>query len=350
MSIIVRPALILIAWFALRSYGASVPPVPVILDTDIGTDFDDMMALTYMLSRPDLFDVRLVIVSTFNTTKRAQVAAKVLSTLGRYDVPLAVGEYTGEQPVPQYPWAADFDLKQFVAKGGQLSYGVGSLAKAMASGTPTSPIHVVEIAPATSVGSVLASAPTLAAGCRCFAMSGSVNVGYMNSSKIDAEYNVHEDITASQFMYNASWAVPLATAPLDTTIFEQWNGDVYAAFLAANDTAHPFVQVLLQAYQVWYDNGGKNAGALLPFSPSTGTSTMYDPQAAWSSVHFADLSPLVVRTIPLGVNASGFTVPLPNAKMVAAELSFQGSPTTSAGQIGNDILQSLVHPQDFRRF
>ena len=54
-------------------------PVPTILDTDIGTDYDDQMALTYILAKPSIFDLRLVVCSTYNTTARGQIVAKTLN-------------------------------------------------------------------------------------------------------------------------------------------------------------------------------------------------------------------------------------------------------------------------------
>lgn len=52
---------------------AACARIPVILDTDIGTDFDDTWALHYLLARSDLFDLKLVQTSTDNTTVRAMV-------------------------------------------------------------------------------------------------------------------------------------------------------------------------------------------------------------------------------------------------------------------------------------
>jgi inosine-uridine nucleoside N-ribohydrolase len=47
-------------------------PIPVILDTDIGTDIDDTWALAMLLRSPEL-DVRLVVSDTDNTDYRAAV-------------------------------------------------------------------------------------------------------------------------------------------------------------------------------------------------------------------------------------------------------------------------------------
>jgi purine nucleosidase len=184
--------------------------IPVVLDTDIGTDFDDCMALHYLLSAskpgdPDaIFDLRLVQVSTFNTTKRAQIVALILETLGRFDVGISVGEYGGEQHMPEYPIAADTDLTSFVAKGGRVSWGVGALLAEVHAASLQAPLYVIEIAPASSLGAVLATDPTLAANVVVSAMSGSVNAGYKNGS-VSKEYNVAIDIPASQIMYSPAF-------------------------------------------------------------------------------------------------------------------------------------------------
>lgn len=239
------------------------------------------------MSRPDLFSLQLIQASTFNTTKRGQIAANILQAVGRFDVPIGIGRYTGEQNVPQYAFAADYTLDDFAADGGTVYQGTAQMASIMATATPADPVFIIEIAPATSLGDVLSANPSLAANCITVAMSGSVYRGYGNASVPSAEYNVREDIRANQWMYNATWLQPLTTAPLDTTIFDQFYGPTYSMLLAANDSSHLHAQTLLTNYVAWYNGGGKSYYAILPFSPSTGTSTLYDLQAAWMTGYIA---------------------------------------------------------------
>jgi hypothetical protein len=318
------PPALIVAFVACVSSHA-VGPAPTILDTDIGTDFDDTFALVYILSRPDLFDLKLVQLSSFNTTKRAQVCAQILAALGRFDVPIGIGRYTGEQAMPQYAFASDYSLDDFVAAGGTISVGTDHLAALMAGSDPTAPTMLIEIAPAVSVGDVLASNASLSSACVMTAMSGSIYHGYGNSSSADAEYNVKTDIGASQLIYASNWVFPLLTAPLDTTVFAQFGssppgtgGAEYASLLAANTTDHPYVQTFLANYVAWYAGGGSRFGAMRPFSPSTGTSTMYDLQAAVMGGLYAQalakgsgspppFSDFVTQALPLFVDAGGFT-------------------------------------------
>jgi inosine-uridine nucleoside N-ribohydrolase len=353
---------------AFQSLPTSPPkPIRVILDTDIGDDFDDTWALLLLLSRPDVYDVQLVQTSTFNTTMRAQVAGLILDTLGRLDVPLAVGAYTGDKGMAQYSIAKDYSLDTFTAHGGNLTFGTGLMEALLLSGTPADPVYVVEIAPATSLGSVVAANPAAAANAVCTAMSGSIYKGYTNSSSPSAEYNVHEDVAASQAVYNATWLRPLATAPLDTTVFMQFFGGPYQTLLAANATGgNLYASTLMANYEAWYSGGGHGFSALYPFSPATGTSTLYDALAAYMTGFYAgwrgevggkgagagssDPTPppfpfLVTRALPVTVNGGGFTVVDPSApgvQTVFPTLGFPDGVGVDIDAIAADIVGSIV--------
>lgn len=52
------------------------------------------MAISYALSRNDIFDIKLILTATFNTTGRAQLVAKYLYTTNRTDVDIGIGIFT----------------------------------------------------------------------------------------------------------------------------------------------------------------------------------------------------------------------------------------------------------------
>lgn len=62
----------------------------VVLDTDIGTDVDDALALAYALRHPGI-DLQAVTTVTGDTALRAGVAARLLGIAGRADVRVAAG-------------------------------------------------------------------------------------------------------------------------------------------------------------------------------------------------------------------------------------------------------------------
>ncbi len=65
-------------------------PLPFILDTDIGTDVDDALALALALRHPDL-DLRAVTTVSGDTRRRARIAAMLLRIAGRTDIEVAAG-------------------------------------------------------------------------------------------------------------------------------------------------------------------------------------------------------------------------------------------------------------------
>ena len=271
---------VLLTIFALLYLASCTSSFPsLILDTDIGTDFDDSWAMTYLLSKSiqgahsQKYSFLLVQCSTFNTTDRARIAAKMMFDMGRFDVPIGVGKYTGEQTMRQLPAADGFSLNDFVSAGGTVYYGTEKMAEILATGTPSNPIYVVEIAPATSLGSVVSANPTLANNVLLSAMSGSVYHGYGNRSSPSAEYNVKTDIPASQHMYNSTWVAPLLMTPLDTSGLLHCIAPEFNALFAANNSAHKYAQTLIKNYIIWVNSSTccNNVSDIL-----------YDAQAAWS--------------------------------------------------------------------
>ena len=77
--------------------------IPVIVDTDIGLDVDDVWALVFLLGCPEL-DVRLVTTCTGDTHYRAAVAAKVLEQAGRTDIPIGIGVPLDASPKTHSEW------------------------------------------------------------------------------------------------------------------------------------------------------------------------------------------------------------------------------------------------------
>ncbi len=77
--------------------------VPLILDTDIGSDVDDALALAFALRHPE---IELVAVTTVadDATKRAHIATKLLRIAQREDVEVAPGVGWTEPPAGRLSW------------------------------------------------------------------------------------------------------------------------------------------------------------------------------------------------------------------------------------------------------
>jgi purine nucleosidase len=64
--------------------------IPIILDTDIGTDVDDALALTLAVHSPEI-DILAVTTVGVDARLRGRMARKLLRVLGRDDIPVAAG-------------------------------------------------------------------------------------------------------------------------------------------------------------------------------------------------------------------------------------------------------------------
>lgn len=74
-------------------------PARLILDTDIGTDVDDALALAFALRHPEI-DLLAVTTVADDAVKRADIARKLLRIAGRDDIEVAPGVAWEECPAP----------------------------------------------------------------------------------------------------------------------------------------------------------------------------------------------------------------------------------------------------------
>jgi inosine-uridine nucleoside N-ribohydrolase len=187
---------------------------PVIIDTDIGDDFDDASAVALALSSPEL--KILGITSAWgDTALRARLLDRLLSETGRSDIPVAIGvekhgpgqasftqsRWAGRQSVKAHPAAVDFLLDQIRQHPGEIT--------------------LVGIAPLTNLGAAIErDSATFKKLKRIVIMGGSIHrgygdLGYAPSHGPDAEYNIAMDVTAAKAVFNSG--VPLYVMPLDST-------------------------------------------------------------------------------------------------------------------------------------
>ena len=71
--------------------------IPILLDTDIGTDIDDAYALILAAVSPEL-DLRAVTVVNNDVLTRGRIAKRILRLLGRDHIPVAIGEGSSLTP------------------------------------------------------------------------------------------------------------------------------------------------------------------------------------------------------------------------------------------------------------
>jgi inosine-uridine nucleoside N-ribohydrolase len=207
--------------------------LPVVIDTDIGTDIDDTWALALALRSPEI-DIRLITTVAGDPHYRARVARGLLG-----DVPIRVvaglGGGRGVRPgEPQAGLAA-------LSDGPHEDGGVDALVEACRE-----PVTIVALGPLTNLAAALERDPSIADRARVVAMLGSVRVGYKGSATPAAEYNTAVDVDAVRAVFAAPWQVTIT--PLDTCGTVYLQGDDYQRVRASTD---PMVQRLLDSYREW---------------------------------------------------------------------------------------------------
>lgn len=221
--------------------------VPVILDTDIGSDIDDTWALAALLNSPEL-DCKLILTATGDTFYRAKVVARLLECANRTEIPIGVGVFRGQMldcHRHQGPWVEDYDLADY--RGTVSEDGIAALIDIVCQSPD--PVTILSIAPCTNLAAALEKNPTIAAKCHFVGMLGSIHVGYDGKSHPEAETNVRMDVAACRRVLAASWR-SMHITPLDTCGTIVLEGELYQKIMTS---CNPLTMACMENYRIWAD-------------------------------------------------------------------------------------------------
>ena len=264
--------------------------IPVILDTDIGSDIDDTWALVMMLKSPEL-DVKLIATDTGDTTYRAKIVARLLEIAGRTDVPIGIGPAVVKAPSSQAPWVEGYSLSSY--PGIVQEDGVGAIVDTIMSSPE--PVTLLCIGPVPNIRAALEREPRIAERARFVGMHGSIRRGYGGSTEIAAEYNVVRDPRACQVAFAAPWDVIIT--PIDTCGIITLEGEKYRA---VHDCDDPLVQAVIENYRIWTGHSQWARG----FDPETQSSVLFDTVAIYLA--FSE-EYLVMESLGIRVTDEGYT-------------------------------------------
>lgn len=251
-------------------------PLPVLLDTDIGTDIDDAFALALILCSRELKLLGVTTVSG-DTRARARLAGKMLWVAGRRDIPVAAGAPGKPLPIDQTRWAANFTSPQLLRR---------TAVELLDSSLSRHPgkITLVAIGPLTNIASLLRYTRGVARSIRRIVMmGGSILRGYDHHQRPDPEYNIRMDWEAARDVFAAG--IPITMAPLDVTAMLQLDA---AGRRRVFTHGTPLTGALANLYKLW----------------DHPVPTLYDPMAVALL-----LKPVLCITRPLAiqVDSDGYT-------------------------------------------
>jgi inosine-uridine nucleoside N-ribohydrolase len=266
---------------------AAEPPaadkVPILLDTDIGSDIDDAFALALALASPEV-DLAGVTTVGAGAEDRAWMVCRFLTAVGRREVPVA----WGRDPQPDYAIEGQIQYRRHPAViFNRTSKPVKeSAVEFLYSRLKAQPgkLTLVTTGPLTNVAALLKEHPDCKPWVkRIVLMGGSVRVGNEGKPPAEAEWNVKKDISAARAVFAAG--IPLVVAPLDATATLKLEGPLRRRLFAACTPLTFQVQAL---YQLW----------------DKPTPTLYDPVAV--ALAFTEKF-CTMEELCLEVDEKGFT-------------------------------------------
>lgn len=202
--------LLLVLSVVLAARPGLAQPMPILFDTDVGTDIDDVYALALLLRSPEL-EVLGVTTVAGDAVARARLAAKLLAVEGgaAARIPVYAGTSTATQHINQEAWAAGFSAPTLRTEGGV------AFMRRQIEARPGA-ITIVAVGELTNVAALLTSSPGIAGKIKRIAlMGGAVRRSGQPGSKPQPEWNIKSNAEAARVVFSSG--VPLLVAPLDST-------------------------------------------------------------------------------------------------------------------------------------
>lgn len=286
--------------------------IPVILDTDIGLDIDDTWALAFLLGCPE-FDVKLITTVFGDTRAKATLTARLLTELGRTEVPIGIGVGSSMALSPQMQLVEGFAVDRYL--GEVFEDGVKAMADVVFDSAD--PVTIIAIGPASNLASCLERFPAVVESSRIVGMYGSVRLGYGSSDSPSPECNVVCDVAAAQKVFGSSW--PMTIAPLDTCGDLVLEGRRYERFARAAASGDGRDGTAAQANAAWAIMSHYEA-FLTPGIPDGQSTVLFDVVAVYLALKEEAFE---VERLRLSVTDDGYTVEDPKGDAIDAAMRWK---------------------------
>ena len=231
--------------------GSDSDVIPVLFDTDIGSDIDDAVALAYLLRQPrcELLGITTV---TGDTRKRAALAEIVCAADGRTDIPIYAGLTgpllcgPGQPNVPQYDAVSD--------RPHRADYGPAADAIDFQRRTIRArpgEITLLAVGPMTNVAALFATDPEIPALLKRVVLMCGVFTGGAGHGPGRREWNALVDPVASALVFRHARSGSLTSVGLEVT---------EKCVLPADDCRRRFagaggpLGVVADMAEVWFQN------------------------------------------------------------------------------------------------
>lgn len=230
----------------------------MILDTDLGDDIDDAIALCFAARRPEI-DLLAVTTCHVCTRERGRMVAKLLSLLGSDHVPYAAGPTLPLTPVDaetrrayasRTPLEYAFVAEEEEVRAPACDDGVELLYETICA--HDGEVCLVTIGPLTNVGELFRRHPDAAGRLACIALMG----GDLPGGK--REYNMSADPVASGIVLDTQTPKFLGTyAVTRRVVMRQPEID------ALRSSRDPVCRALVGQIDLWWPHRGQKPGPVV---------------------------------------------------------------------------------------
>lgn len=236
--------------------------VPVLVDSDIGGDVDDVLAVAFCALHPGI-DLRCVTTVNGDTQRRARLARALLDLLGRPEVPVGAGASVGLRGIENPSMPANLNHGAELIESTRLVAPAAHSVMVEVLERARQPVEICAIGAATNVATTLGARPDLldrVAGLHLmggqFGPVPPASVGDIDG-RPEWEYNLGCDPPAVALL----WGLPLRIrlVPLDVTMPLALTHDDRAAIAGAIPHG-PVLEALMEEYLAAEATSGRHAG------------------------------------------------------------------------------------------
>ena len=221
----------------------------VILDTDIGTDVDDLLALTFLLNSPEI-ELLGVTAAYGNTLVRGKLAYRTLSLAGREDIPVTLGDSQTLLHNRNIFWPGHEGKNAVLSKQSAVDFILGTIRKHPGE------IILCTVAPLTNIAQAIIRDPETMSKVKHIVMMGGV-FGFedVTLSLPVSEHNFRCDPEATRVVFNSD--LPITLFPLDVTLKTPFMREDLEQ-LRTSQT--PLLSLVVQEIETWLEVIKKLAG------------------------------------------------------------------------------------------
>ena len=266
---------------------------PIVLDTDIGSDCDDALAIGVALAEPGLLSLVAVTTVSANTDRRAEIAASLLGLAARDGVDVCVGARAGlARPESRYNWFGHEDA--CVAEGPRVPISDEPAAERIVrAAREHAGLEIVMIGPMTNLARALALDPELPGRVGGVTLMG----GHVREARLGSfrcpwgiDYNLCSDPEASMAVLGAGFRTTLVTA--DVTLQVWLRREDQARMQAAG----PLARELARQVSLWDPVQRKLFGGMGGELADDNVAFLHDPLTVLA---LFDPSPITWEELPI---------------------------------------------------